>query len=51
MRRQPARVNRAIGALERIEHECYRVDVGPDEDAKSAEGGAVEPRAEPGHPA
>jgi hypothetical protein len=40
--------NRAIGVLECIKQEFYRVDVGPYEDTKIAQSGAVLPHGEPG---
>jgi hypothetical protein len=43
--------NRAIGVLECIKQEFYRVDVGPYEDVKSAESGEVRPHGEPGRSA
>ena len=42
--------NRAIGVLECVKQEFYRVDVGPYEDVKSAESGEVRPHGEPGRP-
>ena len=40
--------NRAIGALECIKQEFYRVDIGPYEDIKIARAGEVRPHGDPG---